>query len=354
MTQIKTAIVNHRLKALLIATAILFVFSLFYHAVLSYEYSTSALDYEEFFSLNDYFGNAGVQFIVFYVFLLVAWLLIFVLMKNISIKIRLLTHIITLPVIVKSAQEVFYSLSEALDYRHLEGGGQVWDIFIPSFFYLVIFTFLHGVEYYFKSQQRLKEKNKFETDSLNFELKAIKAQLNPHFLYNVFNTINASIPKENEATREMIADLSDLFRYQLKASETDTVNLREEVDAVKTYLRLEQKRFGDRLRIHYDIDEDCLYQNIPPMLIQPLIENSIKHGISPKEEGGQVDLIIKKPNGQLEVTIKDTGVGIDDLEKALKKGFGLSHTKIRIEKFYNSQLDIKTNQPEGLIVKFKI
>ncbi|NBC57647.1 MAG: sensor histidine kinase [Bacteroidetes bacterium] len=354
MTQVKTAIVNHRLKAILVATGILFLFSVFYHFTLSYSITTNTVDTEEFFSFDAYNDNAGVQFIVMYVFIILAWLLIFVVMNGLDIRLRLLTHIITLPVIVILSKDIFYILSERLNYGHLEGGGEIWDIFIPAFFYLVVFTFLHGIEFYFKSQQRLKEKNKFETDSLNFELKAIKAQLNPHFLYNVFNTINASIPKENEATREMIADLSDLFRYQLKASETDTVNLREEVDAVKTYLRLEQKRFGDRLKINYDIDEDCLYQDIPPMLIQPLIENAIKHGISPKEQGGQVDLVIKKPNGQLEVTIKDTGVGIDDLEKALTKGFGLSHTKLRIEKFYNSQLDIKSNQPQGLIVKFKI
>jgi len=345
---------NYKLKALLVSTGILLLFSLFYHFTLSYSITTNTVDTEEFFSLDAYYDNAGIQFIVLYLFIILSWLLIFVVMNDLNIKIRLATHILTLPLVVIYSKRGFYWLSEELGYGHLEGGGEIWDIFIPAFFYLVVFTFLHGVEYYFMSKVRLQEKNKFETDSLKYELKAIKAQLNPHFLYNVFNTINASIPKENETTREMIADLSDLFRYQLKASEIDTVNLRDEVEAVKTYLRLEQKRFGHRLKINYDIDEDCLYQNIPPMLIQPLIENSIKHGISPKEEGGQVDLIIKKPNGHLEVSIKDTGIGIDNLEEALTKGFGLSHTKTRIEKFYNSKLEINNNQPEGLIVKFKI
>ncbi len=345
---------NYRLNTILVATVLLFVFSIFYHAVLSYEDEIGNLDYNEFFNLNDYIDNSGLQFSIFLFFLIAVWYLIFVVMKGVSIRKRLLTHVLTLPLLVILSKSTFYRLSEALGYWHLEGGGQVWDIFIPSFFYLVIFAFFHGVEYYYMSKIRLEEKNQFETDSLKYELKAIKAQLNPHFLYNVFNTINASVPKENESTREMIADLSDLFRYQLKASEIDVVNLGDEVEAVKTYLRLEKKRFGDRLTIEYDIDEECLHSNLPPMLIQPLIENSIKHGISPKEEGGKVELIIKKVNDQLEITIKDTGIGIQNLEEAYEKGFGLSHTKTRLEKFYKSELKVYDNQPEGLIIKFKI
>ena len=348
----KKPIMNYRFRALLIATALLFLFSLFYHWVLSFQYSSDS--YEEFFSFEDYFRNAGLQFTVFYIFILVVWLIIFVLMKNVSIKIRLLTHIITLPVLVKCSQEVFYEITEQLGNNHLEGAGQIWDIFIPSFFYLVIFTFLHGVEYYFKSQLRLQEKNKFETESLNFELKAIKAQLNPHFLYNVFNTINANIPRENEKTREMIADLSDLLRYQLKASEIDKIVLKDEIESVKTYLRLEKMRFKDRLQVNYSIDEDTLNAIIPPMLIQPLIENSIKHGISKKQSGGQLDLIISKVKDKLQITIKDTGIGIDDIDKALTKGFGLSHTKKRLEKFYQSEMLIEHNKPGGLIIKFEL
>jgi len=345
---------NYRLKTILVATVLLFLFSIFYHAILSYEEEIGNLDFNEFFNLNDYIDNSGLQFFIFLFFLLAVWYLIFVVMKGVSIRKRLLTHIITLPVLVILSKSTFYRLSEALGYWHLEGGGQVWDIFIPSFFYLVIFAFFHGVEYYYMSKIRLEEKNQFETNSLKYELKAIKAQLNPHFLYNVFNTINASVPKENESTREMIADLSDLFRYQLKASEIDVVNLGDEVEAVKTYLRLEKKRFGERLDIHYEIEQECLSQSLPPMLIQPLIENAIKHGISPKEQGGRVELIIKKIKDQMEVTIKDTGVGIDNLEEAYTKGFGLSHTKTRLEKFYKSKLEIFDNQPEGLIIKFKI
>ena len=345
---------SYRFKTILITLGILLLFSVFYHAAISYEYEINSVDYDEFFSFKDYFDNAGLQFIVILVFFFIAWLIIFELMKNLNIKIRLLSHILILPVVVVLSQNVFYKICDIIGYRHLEGSGQVWDIFIPSFFYLVIFTFLHGTEYYYKSQVRLVEKNKYETDSLKNELKAIKAQLNPHFLYNVFNTINANIPRENEKTREMIADLSDLLRYQLKASEVDKIVLKDEIESIKTYLRLEKMRFKDRLEIHYQIDEAAKNQIIPPMLIQPLIENSIKHGISKKQQGGRLDLIIKKKEKKLEVIIKDTGLGIENLDDAMNKGFGLSHTKTRLEKFYHSKLIFENNHPSGLIVKFEL
>ena len=345
---------NYRLKTLSAALGLLLFFSVFYHAVISYEDKLNSLDYNEFFSLNDYIDNAGLQFFIFLFFILAVWYLIFVVMQKVNIKLRILTHIITLPLLVIFSKKTFYVLSEAFGYWHLQGGAQVWDIFIPSFFYLVLFTFFHAVEYYYMSKMRLEEKNKYETDSLKNELKAIKAQLNPHFLYNVFNTINANIPKENEKTREMIADLSDLLRYQLKASESDKIQLKKEIKSIKTYLRLEKMRFGERLRIHYDIDENAMNRIIPPMLIQPLIENAIKHGISKKQSGGQLDLIIKEIGDRLHITIKDTGLGINNIDEALNKGFGLSHTKRRLEKFYNSQMILKKNEPDGLIIKFEL
>src|SRR5690606_10526197 len=99
---------------------------------------------------------------------------------------------------------------------------------------------------------------------LKSELSAIKAQLNPHFLYNIFNTISASVPSENEKTRHMIAELSDLFRYQLKASQTELVPLKDELDFVKKYLDLEKERFEERLEIEISVDDSILNDMVPP------------------------------------------------------------------------------------------
>lgn len=109
----------------------------------------------------------------------------------------------------------------------------VWDIYIPGLFMMIQFGFLFAYEHYRENQKKLLVEGELRQAALKSELSAIKAQLNPHFLYNVFNTINASVPAENEKTRQLIAELSDLFRYQLQATKEDLVPLRDEISFVK-------------------------------------------------------------------------------------------------------------------------
>ena len=186
------------------------------------------------------------------------------------------------------------------------------------------------------------------------ELTALKAQLNPHFLYNVFNTINASIPAKAEKTRNMIAQLSDLFRYQLKASKEEWVTVKEEIDFVTKYLDLEKERFGKRLIYEISIGKGLKETLIPPLIIQPIVENAVKHGMSPLITGGAIHIDIRKEEEELRVTIRDTGVGIEKgaAGEIWTKGVGLSNTNQRLEKMYGKGLDIADNEPNGLIVKF--
>ncbi|MEL6863049.1 MAG: histidine kinase, partial [Bacteroidota bacterium] len=188
------------------------------------------------------------------------------------------------------------------------------------------------------------------------ELSALKAQLNPHFLYNVFNTINAAIPSSAKSARDMVNKLSDLFRYQLKASREEVVALKEELDFVEKYLDLEKERFGDRLLFEIDVKQDVLNVEIPPMLIQPIVENSIKHGISPLIEGGKISLHISSVENQLEIVISDTGTGIGNQQKSdlLKQGVGLSNTNERLQKMYGNEMELMDNTPKGLRVKFTL
>ncbi|MEL7124217.1 MAG: histidine kinase, partial [Bacteroidota bacterium] len=175
-----------------------------------------------------------------------------------------------------------------------------------------------------------------------------------HFLYNVFNTISASVPPQQEKTREMIAQLSDLFRYQLKASSSELVTLGEELDFVTIYLELEKARFEDRLKIKIDVPENLRKEMIPPMILQPLIENSIKHGISSLIKGGEVSIRIHKLNGVIYFEVADTGVGVEDKTNLFDKGIGLTNTKLRLEKIYGSEMIFSDNQPQGLKIQFAI
>ena len=264
-------------------------------------------------------------------------------------------HVFTSIAYVFVWKKLFYFTMEYMDKGHLEGSSEVWDIYIPALFYIIQFSLFHAFEYYYQFQKQKDTEHQLRQISLQNELSAIKAQLNPHFLYNVFNTISASVPPEQERTREMIAELADLFRYQLKASRTELVCLRDEIEFLEKYLDLEKARFGDRLVVKMDIDKTLLDENVPSMMIQPIVENCLKHGLASKIEGGEVAIFIKKRDNILNFGVKDTGVGVKDKLKLLNtEGVGLKNTQLRLEKLYHSKLVFEDNQPSGLSVSFDI
>ena len=157
-----------------------------------------------------------------------------------------------------------------------------------------------------------------------------------------------------EDTREMIADLSDLFRYQLKASQKDLIPLRDEINFIKQYLKLEKRRFEERLIVEYNISEDLLDELIPPMILQPLVENSIKHGISPLIEGGKISIKVRNRSNKIYFEIIDTGIGIKDNSEIFEKGVGLANTRLRLKKIYDSDIQVESNESKGLKVSFSI
>jgi LytS/YehU family sensor histidine kinase len=265
---------------------------------------------------------------------------------------RVLLHVVFLPVFIVTWQGVYYLISDTIGIGRLRDSGQVWDTYIGGLFYLVQFGIYHAYAYYRDYQrQRIREIELREL-AVKSELSALKAQLNPHFLYNVFNTISATVPPALEHTRELLADLADLFRYQLQASKTDFVTVGDEVAFLQKYLDLEKARFGDRLQVIFDVPEAVLDAKIPPMLLQPLVENAVRHGIAPLIEGGEVRIKITEQNGQLQVTVTDTGAGMNGNVNGT--GFGLANTRLRLEKMYGSELIVTANQPHGVVIDFAI
>jgi two-component system, LytTR family, sensor kinase len=281
--------------------------------------------------------------------------LYFRLIKHWHLALKIGLHIFTMTAFVLIWQKMFYATMDFLDRGHLGGSSQVWDLYIPALFYIIQFSIFHAFEYYYQFQKQKDTEHQLRQASLQNELSAIRAQLNPHFLYNVFNTISASVPPEQERTREMIAQLSDLFRYQLKASRTELVALRDEIEFLEKYLDLEKARFGDRLIVKMEIEKTLLDENVPSMMIQPIVENCLKHGLASKIEGGEVVISIKKKGDLLNFEIKDTGVGVKNKSKLLNtEGVGLKNTQLRLEKLYHSKLVFEDNQPLGLIVSFDL
>ncbi len=313
-------------------------------------------DLKDLFDLMDFFDSGLLNYGIKLILTIPIWWLIFRGLKNYPLWLRLSVHVIALPIFAFTFRFLYYQICDYIGFYHLQGNGQVWDIYIPALFYILQFGIFHAYHYYSQTQKQLKEEAVLKEAALQSELSALKAQLNPHFLYNAFNTINAAIPPEQEETRQLIAELSDLFRYQLKASRQDFVKLKEELDFVKSYLELEKARFGERLEVEINVDSSILNSKIPPMILQPLVENAVKHGISPLIEGGKITIEIYKQNKKLHFKISDTGAGIDTEERdsILEKGVGLANTKLRLEKMYNSVLKVNDNYPTGLIIEFEL
>ena len=189
------------------------------------------------------------------------------------------------------------------------------------------------------------------------ELKALQSQINPHFLFNVLNTMTSLIRTNPEKAREVIIDLSNYLRYNLD-NNVKSVELIKELNQINTYIKIEKVRFGDKLNIIYDVDESLYNFQIPSLIIQPLVENSIKHGILKKRDNGCVKIIIKKIGKDIEVIIEDDGIGIeqtiiDNLDKQIKENIGLKNVHQRLKLLYGEGLNIKKLE-QGTRIKFKI
>ena len=189
------------------------------------------------------------------------------------------------------------------------------------------------------------------------EIKALQSQINPHFLFNVLNTMAALIRINPEKAREVTIDLSKYLRYNLD-NNLKSVELINELNQVDTYIKIEKARFGEKINIKYDINENLYNFKIPSLIIQPLVENSIKHGILKKSEKGNILLQIKKIGKDIEVIIEDDGVRIkqeiiDSLDSKIEENIGLKNVHQRLKLLYGKGLNI-TKLNKGTRIKFKI
>lgn len=304
--------------------------------------------------------NAWDQTIVNYgtraLFTLPVYWLVFVKYQKKSLVKRLLIHLLTLPLFIVIWLYFYHFLCDYLGVFYLTGEGLVWDIYIPFLLYAVQFGFIHFYEFVVKSKRQEQDAHTLRQAALQSEVNALKAQLEPHFLFNTLNSISASVPPQMEHTRELIAKLADTFRFGLRSSESETVPLREEINFLKTYLELEKQRFGDRLIPVFQVNEALLETPVPPMLLQPLVENAIKHGVGNSVEPVAVRISVNRVGERLRFEVSDTGGGgehgIDG--NIFEKGIGLRNTQLRLEKQFGQSLKVSNNKPQGLIFSFEL
>lgn len=223
-------------------------------------------------------------------------------------------------------------------------------------FYIQVFSSLH-IDLFFREReaQQLREQELKEL-AYRGEINALKAQIQPHFLFNTLNSISASLPVEQEHSRVLIARLADTFRYALRSTQQELVPLSQELDFMNTYLLLEQVRFGKRLLFIIESYEDTGDVFIPPMLLQPFVENAIKHGIEPSIEGGCVIIRCIRESKRICIHIENTGSPyLGKLENLfLGEGVGVKNTAKRLENQFGEKLHVSINEKGGLIISFCI
>lgn len=196
------------------------------------------------------------------------------------------------------------------------------------------------------------ERLKWENALKEFELNKLKSQLNPHFVFNALNGIRSLVGENPEKAKEAITQLSNILRNSLLSDRARTISLSEEMKTVNDYLNLEKIRYEERLRFSSQLDPQSLAIQVPPMMIQTLVENAVKHGISKKVTGGTISILSTLQNGSAEIRIDNTG-NLSSLESG---GFGIANTQHRMELIYGQPnlFSIAQTGPETVTAILKI
>ncbi len=239
--------------------------------------------------------------------------------------------------------------------------------FLPEFFlYLVVLAAGFARDYFLRYQERMRETARLQAESAGLRvaaaelraqladarLQTLHMQVNPHFLFNTLHLISANTERDPPGTRRIITLLSELLRYTLEKSDEKEVPLAQELDFVDKYLEIQSIRFQGRLEIHRDIIPETLDALVPSLILQPLVENAIKHGTSAIEASGHIEIRSWLEGGRLHVTVGDNGPGItraaEDGDSTVRAGIGLRNTRKRLATMYGEEQGlILENAPGG-------
>ena len=192
-----------------------------------------------------------------------------------------------------------------------------------------------------------------EKEALEANLRLLHAQIEPHFLFNTLSNILSLIDTAPAKAKSMLKDFNLYLRTSLATTRPDMTTLDEEVDTIKAYLNIQKIRLGNRLNYSINIPDMLLQQPFPPLLLQPIVENAVKHGLEPDIDGGEINITAESVNGIMRITVADTGKGFSSHNKT---GVGISNVKERIRLIYGnkSSLSLEENYPNGAKVIFEV
>ena len=310
-------------------------------------------------------------------------------------RLQVAAHVALCPLWVWAWYAAYRALAPVMGYTVLGDWGKAWDVFIPALVYLAQFGAFHAVRFVAEVRRQSAEQralvgrqSELERAARDAQLAALRAQMDPHFLFNTLNSVAASVPPEQGATRDLVARLAGLVRYTLAAARRERVLLGEEVDFVRDYLALEQERMGRRLAVEITRGRpSALDVAVPPMLLQPLVENAVRHGLAPTVDGGTVWVEVRRRDGAVHVAVRDDGAGpgapvarlltrsgassagaasgagggpaAGDTRLPTSAGVGLANTDARLRALFGSGLTLAApgagdGQARGFEVRFSI
>jgi LytS/YehU family sensor histidine kinase len=233
-------------------------------------------------------------------------------------------------------------------------------------FQLVCIGILFGaiITYFFFSQERMAQtRNQMQEErikrldsekrAIETHLKLLQAQVEPHFLFNSLSTVMSLVDTDREKARRMLTDLIHYLRVSLSKTRAEKSTIAQEMEMARAYLDIHKIRMGDRLKYRFHVEDGLGEESIPPMLLQPLVENAVKHGLEPSVNGGEVAITLERDNRAIRVTVTDTGKGLEQTGDA---GFGLASIRDRLRSLYEDKgmLLLEENRPRGLKATIEI
>ena len=232
-----------------------------------------------------------------------------------------------------------------------------YDFLSGSAMYWLMILIFQALNYYQKLQEKSNRAIELEGELSNAHLHSMKMQLQPHFLFNAFNTISMMVRnKKNDEAVHMISDLGEMLRQSLSRESQQFITLGEEIDLTRKYLNIESHRFSDRVSVEWEVDESLFDCKVPSLILQPIVENAFKHGISRSIDKEKLKISCQKESEKLILEVFNTGSELApnwDFHKA--KGIGLANTADRLSKLYNRDFKLLLNEtPDGLSVKLQI
>jgi sensor histidine kinase YesM len=236
-----------------------------------------------------------------------------------------------------------------------------WRVFYPS--HIMIYCAIAGIyisyDYYRHFMERQLKATELEARLTQARLEALRAQLQPHFLFNTLNAISAQVESDPRSARRMLEQLGDLLRLSLANSSAHEISLDQEMAFTSRYIALQKIRFEDRLEVIENIDPDTLDAQVPAFILQPLVENAIRHGIERCARKGQIEVTAQRKNGHVVLAVRDNGPGIAVNAKSVagRSGIGLANTRERLRYLYGDEaqsLKISSEVGKGTLVEIDI